>query len=308
MSPLRQALVDYLAVRRALGYKFERPEKLLAQFLAYFEHRGEERLTTETAFAWATLPKHADRSWWSSRLSIVRGFAAYVRTIDPATEVPPADLLAWRRCRATPYLYSEQDVAALMHAAAPLRTPHRVATYRTLIALLAVTGMRVGEAIGLDRSDFDSRNGLLLIRKGKFGKCRELPLHPSAVDALRRYLRRRDRPRSAAGVPALLVSSVGTRLLYGNVHCTFRRMVDRAGLQSRSASCRPRLHDLRHSFAVCTVLDGYRQDGDLGARLALLSTYLGHVDPQSTYWYLSASPELLGLAGARLERSLGADS
>jgi integrase len=195
-----------------------------------------------------------------------------------------------------------------MAAAATLRTPHRIATYRTLIGLLAVTGMRVGEAITLDRSDFDSINGVLIVRKGKFGKSRELPLHPSTVDALRNYLRRSDRPRPAARTPALLVSTAGTRLLYPNVQCTFRQLVHRAGLKPRSASCRPRLHDHRHSFAIRTVLDGYRGDDDPGGRLPLLSTYLGHVDPGNTYWYLSAAPELLALAGKRLERHLGGDS
>lgn len=305
MSPLRQALADYLAVRRALGYQLKRAEKLLAQFLTYLEDRGEERLRTETALAWATLPTGAHRSWWASRLSLVRGFAAHLRALDPATEVPPADLLPWRPRRATPYLYSDMDVAALTAAAATLRTAHRVATYQTLVGLLAVTGMRVGEAIALDRGDFDSIHGLLVVRQGKFGKSRELPLHPSTVDALRDYLRRRDRPRSAASAPALLLSTAGTRLLHCNVQCTFRGLVRRAGLKPRSASCRPRLHDLRHSFAVRTVLDGYRGGGDTGARLPLLSTYLGHVDPGKTYWYLSAAPELLELAGGPLERHLG---
>lgn len=308
MSPLREALVDYLAVRRALGYKLVRPEKLLAQFLTYLDGLGEKRLRTETALAWATLPTGGHRSWWSYRLSAVRGFAAHLRAIDPATEVPPADLLPWRPCRATPYLYSDEDITALIAAAATLRTPHRVATCRTLIGLLTVTGMRVGEAIGLDRDDFDSVGGLLIVRNGKFGKSRELPLHASAVNALRDYLRRRDRPRSAASTPAMLVSSAGTRLRYRNVQCTFHQLGCRAGLKPRSASCRPQLHSLRHSFAVRTVLDGYRDDGDTGSRLSLLSTYLGHVDPGKTYWYLSAAPELLELAGSRLERHLGGGS
>lgn len=307
MTPLRQALVDYLAVRRALGYTLARPEKLLAQFLTYLEDLGESHLRTETALTWARLPTGADRSWWSSRLSVVRGFAAHLHPIDPVSEVPPADLLPWRRCRATPYLYSDDDVAALMAAAATLRTPHRVATYRTLIGLLVVTGMRVGEAIGLDRGDFDATAGLLLIRNGKFGKSRVLPLHATTVDALRHYGRRRDRPPVSTCTPAMLVSTAGTRLLYANVQCTFRHLVSRAGLTPRSGSCRPRLHDLRHSFAVRTMLDGYQQ-GDPAARLPRLSTYLGHVDPGKTYWYLSAAPELLELAGGRLNRHLGGAS
>lgn len=310
MTSLRQALVDYLALRRALGYRLERDEKLLDHFVDYLEDLGEERVTTKRALAWATLPQDADRSWYSCRLSIVRGFAAHLHAIDPATEVPAADLLPWRRCRATPYLYSDEEIAALIAAARTLHTPHRVATYQTLIGLLAVTGMRVGEAIGLDRGDFDAKTGLVIVRRGKFGKSRELPIHASTVEALRSYLRRRDRPRPAASTrnnSALFVSSAGSRLLYGNVQWTFRRLVSRAGLEPRSAKCRPRLHDIRHSFAVRTITDGYREEGDTQARLALLSTYLGHVDPSATYWYLSAAPELLNLACSRLDR-FGGDS
>jgi len=308
MNPLRRALVDYLSLRRALGHKLERPEKLLDQFLVFLEELGEERVTIKTALAWATLPSGADRSWWSLRLSVVRGFATHLHALDPATEVPAADLLPWRRCRAVPYLYSDEELAALSAAAATLSTPHRAATLRTLIALLAVTGMRIGEALGLDDGDFDPTNGLLVVREGKFGKSRELPLHPSTVEALRIYRRRRDRPRSAAGTSALFVSAAGSRLLYSNVQCIFHQLVRRAGLEPRSAACRPRLHDFRHSFAVRTVLDGYRDGGDPQTRIVLLSTYLGHVDPGKTYWYLSAAPELLGLAGGRLERHIGGGS
>jgi integrase len=182
-----------------------------------------------------------------------------------------------------------------------------VATYATLIGLLAVTGMRVGEAIRLDSADFHSSAGLLVVRKSKFGKSRELPLHPTTVKALRDYLGCRERPRSAARTFALFVSGAGTRLLYGNVQSTFRRLTTRAGLEPRSPKCRPRLHDVRHSFAVRTLLDGYRDGVDTQARLGLLSTYLGHVDPRMTYWYLSAAPELLELAGRRLERHLGGE-
>lgn len=305
MTRLRQTLIDYLAVRRALGYKLARAAKLLDQFLVYVEQYGEEPLRLETMLAWATLPKGADRSWASSRLSIVRGFARYVHAIDPATEVPPADVLPWRRCRATPYLYSDHELHALLAAAGTLRTPHRIATFRTLIGLLAVTGMRVGEALALDRGDIDASDHVLTIRLTKFGKSREVPVDPSTVHALRAYLGRHDPPRASARTPAVLVSTAGTRLLYMNVQCTFHRLVRRAGLTPRSAACRPRLHDLRHRFAVRTLLEAYAQGQNPDARLALLSTYLGHVDPKATYWYLSAAPELMHLAGDRLTRYLG---
>ncbi len=283
MNALRQALVDYLAVRRILGYRLARTEKLLAQFLAFVEDRGEGHLTTETALAWATLPTGAHRSWMSARLSAVRRFAIHLHGIDPATQVPPANILPGRACRATPYLYSAEEISALMTAAATLRGSHRKATYRTLIGLLAVSGMRVGEAIGLDCDDFDAVNGVLTIRNGKLG----------------------DRPRQPPNMPALLLSPAGTRLLYTNVQNTFQQLVRHCGIAPRSAACRPRLHDVRHGFAVNTILDAYRDGGDPGARLATLSTYLGHINPGHTYWYLSAAPELLKLASDRLERHLG---
>jgi integrase/recombinase XerD len=306
MSPLRQALADYLRIRRALGYKLERAGKLLPQFLDYLEQTGADTVTTERALAWATLPAGGSARWWAFRLSIVRGFAAYLQTLDPATEVPPKDLLAGRPPRATPYLYADEEIAALIAAAGTLRSSLRVATYRTLIGLLAVTGLRIGEAIRLDRGDLDFTHELLVVRDSKFGKSRELPLHPSTILALRDYLRRRDQLQPASSVPALFISPAGTRLIYCNVHATFRQLRRRVGLQPRSASCRPRIHDLRHTFAIRTLLDGYRDDGDVQPRLPLLATYLGHVHPDSTYWYLSAAPELLALAGDRLERHLGA--
>ena len=190
MSVLRQALDDYLRVRRALGYKLARSEKLLAQFLTFVEDRNEDHVTIDIAVAWASLPAGSHLSWMSTRLSIVRRFAIHLHGIDPANQAPPTDLLPGRNRRATPYLYSEADIAALITATGTLRTSHQAATYRTLIALLAVTGVRVGEAIGLDRADLDATNGALTIRNGKFGKSRELPLHPStvneAVDQVRR--------------------------------------------------------------------------------------------------------------------------
>jgi integrase/recombinase XerD len=307
MSPLRDALADYLAMRRALGYKLERDGKLLAQFLDYLDQRDETRITTGLAVAWATLPTGGG-GWHTSRLTVTRGFARYLHAIDPTVEVPAPGLLPERPRRATPFLYSEQQIAGLLAACDTLRTPHRAATYRILFGLLAVTGMRVGEAIGLDRLDFDDAHGAVIVRGAKHGKSRELPLHPSAVDAVSRYLRRGDRPTRAAGEPALLVSSAGTRLLITNVQSTFRTLRDRGAIKPRSRSCRPTIHNLRHTFAVRTILDGYRENADIGPRLALLSTYLGHVDPAKTYWYLEAAPELMHHAGERLERHLGAGS
>ena len=244
-------------------------------------------------------------NWWAGRLTVVRRFAIYLHTLDPTTEMAPTDLLPLRSHRAVPYLYSDGDIVALMTAAEEiLRSPLRVLTYRTLIALLAVTGMRIGEAIRLNRHDLDFETGVLTVRLSKFGKSRELPLQTSTLDALHAYLAQRDQLLQRPTLPSLFISKAGTRLLYCNVHWTFLRLVRHVGLQPRSTACRPRLHDLCHSFAVRTVIDAYRAESDVGARLPLLSTYLGHVHPANTYWYLSAAPELLALAGKRLERSL----
>lgn len=306
MSPLRQALADYLTVRRALGYKLERAGKLLAQFVDYLADADVATVTVEHALAWAQMPQDVSVNWWAHRLSVVRGFATCLSTIDPAAEVPPTDLLPCRQRRATPYLYCDDDITALLAGTEILRSELRAATYRTLLGLLAVTGLRVGEAIRLDRDDLDVGHGLLVVGSGKFGKSRQVPLHPTTTQALTGYLKRRDRLHPHPDTPALFISTAGTRLRYCNVNWTFLKLVDRAGLQPRSGSCRPRLHDLRHTFAVNTVLDGYRTGADVQARLPLLSTYLGHVDPANTYWYLSAAPELLALAGMRLEEQLEA--
>ncbi len=301
MNPLRDALADYLGLRRSLGYGLRRAEKLLNQFLDYLEERGASTITTGLAVAWARLPQDASPLWWAHRLTVVRGFAGYLHVLDEAHEVPATDVLPWKSHRANPFLYTDAEIAALIAAAAALRFPLRVATYQTLIALLVVTGMRVGEAIGLDVDDFDDDHGVLLVRHGKGGTARQLPLHPSTTAAVRAYLQRPDR-RSAARTAALLISPAGTRLLYCNVQATFQKLVRQAGIEPRSSSCRPRIHDLRHSFAVSSLLDAYTRDRDIDRRLTLLATYLGHRSPAGTYWYLSAAPELLAAALERLDR------
>jgi integrase/recombinase XerD len=302
MSNLRHSLIDYLNMRRALGYKMDKAARLLGQFVAFAEDRGETHVRIETALAWADLPSGADVIWTSRRLADVRLFARHMQTLDPMTEVPPRDLLPTRGRRATPYLYTSQEIADLMRATEILRGSHVQATYRTLIGLLATTGMRIGEAIGLDRDDFDGGSGMVTIRRGKFDKARALPLHPSTIAALNEYLRRDDRP-SGRNTPTLLISSTAKRLRYTTVQPIFQKLLYQCGIAPRSARCRPRIHDLRHSFAVSTIADDYRT-GAPGSRLAILSTYLGHTDPGGTYWYMSAAPELLGLAGDRLDRYL----
>jgi integrase len=304
MIGLPQRLEEYLTIRRAMGYKMERHAKLLGQFLDYLTQQHATTVTLDHALAWATLPSSARPRWWALRLSVVRGFALHLQAIDLAHQVPPRGLISYGHRSITPYLYADHEVAALIGAAGQLSGALRAATYQTLIRLLTVTGMRVGEAIGLDREDFDSPLGVLTIHgsKGaKFGKTRQLPLHPTATAGLGDYLRLRDQLRPTLATSALLVSSRGNRLRYNHVWETFHALVGQAGLRPRSPGCTPRIHDLRHSFAVTTLLECYRAGADVAAMLPRLSTYLGHTDPKHTYWYLSAAPELLALAADRLD-------
>ena len=240
-TDLRQALQDYLEVRRALGYKLKEAERLLSQFVGHLESLEHTSITTEAAHVWATSPPGSSPRRWANRLAPIRMFATCLKTIDPATEIPPP--LLDHNVRATPYLYSDADIAALLKAVEKFSSPLRVATYRTLIGLLVVTGMRVGEAIAADRDDLDLEAGVLVIKQGKFGKTRALPLHRSTVAGLADYLERRDQLFPRPSTPALLISSVGKRLIYQNVHMNYLDFVHLAGLRRRSATCRPRIHE-----------------------------------------------------------------
>ena len=301
MSALRRHLEDYLALRRGLGFKLGRTGLHLESFTGCLEQAGAETVTIENALSWATAPASADPVYWRSRLAAVRPFARYLAPRVPGTEVPPPGLLPGpSSIRAVPYLYSDAEVSALITTAGAIRTPFRAATYQALIGLLAATGMRIGEAISLDRGDLDAGQGLLAIRNGKFGKSRQLPLHSSVLQALTDYAQLRDSRPGRPSSPAFFASVTGTRLIYNNVHFTFHELVKEAGLEPRSAACRPRVHDLRHTFAVATLTRWYADGGDVAARLPLLSTWLGHAGPSGTYWYLTGTPELLALAAERL--------
>ena len=289
MTGLRPALAAYLDLRRGMGFRLDRDEKLLGQFITCLEQHGDGTVTVAGALAWATLPAGASPGWLRMRITVVRGFAAYLATVDPAVEVPPASLPGRAR-RAVPCLYSAADIAALFTQAARLKTPLGRATITTLIGLMAVTGMRGGEVVALDDEDFEPRQGLLVVRHAKFGRHRLLPLHPTTVTAVQGYRQLRDQwfPRPAS--PALLVSAAGTRLHYYYADVTFAQLARRAGLTARPGGCRPRPHDLRHSFAVATLLDWYRDGGDIASRMPLLSAYLGHTEPANTYWCLQETP------------------
>lgn len=244
-ATMRRAAEDYLALRRAVGFKLEHPGRLVLQFADHLDQLSAVEITVDAAVSWARQPASASPMWWGYRLSAVRGFTAYLHPRMPGIDIPPPDLLPLRAQRATPYLYSAEELQALMTAARTLRSALLAATYETLIGLMAVTGLRLGEALNLDRSDVDLTHGMLVVRNGKYGKSREVPLHPSTARALRDYARRRDQLVTPAG-PNFFLSTAGTRLSESRVESTFRDLVRRAGLRPRSSRCRPRLHDLRH--------------------------------------------------------------
>lgn len=297
--PLRDLIADYLRVRRALGFKLEGTERLLFAFADYLQDLGTASVSVEHAVAFAAAPEGASPRWQALRLSAIRRFARWAHLLDPSVQVPPTRLLPARATRAAPYLYTETEIAALIAAAARLAPAIRAATMITLVSLMAATGIRTGEALALDVTDLDRRAGTLTVT-GKYGKTRLLPLHPSVLDGLHDYLRERARLLPAAHCPALLISTRGTRLRPQSVHPTFRALADQVGLTASSSAGRPRLHDLRHRFAVLTMLDAYRSGGDPAATLPLLATWLGHADPNDTYWYLTGTTELMAAAVDRL--------
>jgi integrase/recombinase XerD len=309
MSPLRQALDDYLTIRRQLGFKLTDDGRMLEDFVGFLEQQRAAHLTSELALAWASLPGESHRYHCRQRLSIIRGFARHLAVIDPANEVPSHDLLpAKRQRRLTPHIYTPAEITALMGAAAALRPPLRAASIETTIGLLDATGLRIGEALGMDRGDVDLRDGVLRAHAAKRGRWREVPLHESATEALRRYSRLRDRHCPHPETPAFFLGARGERLMPATFERIFRRLLEQAGIQSRGARQRARPHDLRHSFAVHTLLDWYREGQDVDRAMPLLSTYLGHVAPSSTYWYLEAVPELMGLISERVGQLQREDS
>lgn len=300
MSGLEQMVADYLRVRRSLGYKLEHAEYILTRFADYVQASDAPHpVTVAHALAFATAPPGASSRWQALRLSSIRCFARWAHTLDPTIEVPPTRLLPARPTRTAPYIYTTAEIAALLAAAARLRPAIRAATHHTLIALMATTGIRTGEAIGLDIGSLDPQASTLTVT-GKYGKIRKLPLHPSTVDALTQYLRLRSQVLPAPACPALLISTRGNRLCPSIVHPTFRQLAAEAGLAMRSGACRPRPHDLRHTFAVSAMVDAYTRGADPTAVLPLLATWLGHSEPSDTYWYLTGTAELLAAATERL--------
>ena len=303
MSELREALEEYLATRRALGFELVKTGRTLHRFVDFVEQEGAEHITRDLALRWALQPTTAQSAWWAQRLGMVRLFARFRSAVDPHTEIPPQGSIPASYRRKAPYIYSDQEIEELLQAARqlPSATGLRAATYTTLLGLLAVTGMRMSEVIDLDRNDVDLGEDILLVQRTKFGKSRLVPIHASTHQALADYQAWRDRIFPQLKTPSFLVSEHGTRLAKSTVRCTFAELSRQTGLRGPCDRQGPRLHDFRHRFAVLTLLSWYRTSVDAERNLPMLATYLGHTHVSHTYWYLSAVPELLQWASLRCE-------
>ncbi|WP_166186777.1 tyrosine-type recombinase/integrase [Paenarthrobacter ureafaciens] len=299
---------QYLHMRRSMGYKLKQQGQLLLDFIKYLQRFGDAHLTSSRVLEWATLPAGADPVWCYARLGAVRPFAQYLQAFDPLTQVPEQSLLHDGYHRPASYIFSDDELDRVLAAADRLTPSFRARTYRTYISLVAVTGMRRSEATSLDCSDVDWQQGLLMIREAKYRKTRQLPLHPSTVAALKEYSGIRDTAYPHPKDPAVFLSTRGTRLLADNASQVFARLAREAGVSRPGFHHQPHLHDLRHGFAVKTLQAWYRTGVDVGPLLPVLSTYLGHQNPEATYWYLSGTPELMSLVSERLGSYLAEES
>jgi integrase len=303
MNTLQQAVDDYLALRRSLGYKLREYGECLMEFVSFLKKQGAAHITNKLAVEYATQRQHEKPVSWSRRLIIIRGFARYRIGADPKTEIPPIALLRFRSRRARPYVYSHDEIRRLLQAALKIESPHQLQrhTYYCLFGLLAVSGLRLGEAVNLQPQDVDWAEGVLTIRGAKFGKTRLVPLHSSTLAVLRNYAKVRDEIFAGRILPAFLVTSHGTKLEKTNLSRIFRDLSRQIGIRKSGARNGPRLHDFRHRFAIQTLLRWYRRGESVPQRMPILSTYLGHGNVSGTYWYLSSTPELLVVASKLIE-------
>lgn len=300
MNRLNQAVQEYVDLRRSLGYKLQQAPKLLLDFVTFLQKQGSDHITIPLALQWAQQNPVASPVTWGKRLAHVRGFARYWSATDPRTQIPPVGLLPYRPKRAQPYLYTDQEIRNLLKAAHEMKG-FRGFTCYCLFGLLAVTGLRISEALNLRSEDVDLKQGILLIIRTKFGKSRWVPIHSSTKKVLTEYMRQREQKFRRA-TSYFFVSRNGNRLDRGEISRTFYRLSRQIGLRDPAASHGPRLHDFRHQFALRTLINWYRSGEEVERRLPVLSTYLGHVHVSDTYWYLNTCPELMGLAVKRLEK------
>jgi len=313
MSALFQELGRYLAIRRSLGYSLGTSERVLRRFIGFAERQGDDRVSTDLFLRWQAVYGQANRQTWARRLGIVRLFAQWLHGLDAKHEVPPQDLIPRRYSRSRPYTYSEEEIRRIVLAASELPSVNglRAPTYATLFGLIAVTGLRVSEAISLGVDDIDTEAGVLTVRRGKFGKERLLPLERTTTARLTSYANERDR-LLAARPESFFISDCGKRLTDCAARYNFAVVCQNTGLRQVQKFKRhgrgPRIHDLRHTFAVRTLVSWYRAGKDPDREMIKLTTYMGHTKPELTYWYIEAVPELLDLARQRAEDSLSQEA
>lgn len=308
---MRTLAEQYIERRRSLGFKLRIEGRQLLNFADYADQSGHQGpLTLDLAVRWAKLPIGASRLYQARRLEVVRCFARYRAIFDPATEIPPNRLLGPAHRRGAPYIYSPEQISQLIDAAMQLKPTDRLRplTYATLLGMLACTGLRISEALQLRREDADLKRGVLRISQTKFRKSRLVPLHPSVVLVLRHYVQGRERHEPSKSAPAFFVRSSGHPLAYSTVRTTFRNICSQLGWVATSARRVPRLHDLRHTFAVRRLLLWHEQGIDMGHAVAALSTYMGHGKVSDTYWYLTGTPELMAVAGRSFEQFASIES
>ena len=298
-------VADYLRLRRQLGFKLTWPEHVLGQFTAHLAAAEVEHLTVEAMAIWAALPREdaaeSGKSRAAARMNAVGSFAAYMHALDPAHEVPPRGVFSHQARRTTPYIYTADEIGRLLDAAAGLKRYDRARIFPVVFGLLAATGLRIGEALALDVDEVDLDTGVITVSRGKSRDPRLVPTHHTTTTALSDYADWRDQQVHRPGTDrtqAFFTDQAGGRLSYFNTQYAFKHVREAAGLTMNDA--RPRIHDLRHTFAVTTLLGWYRDGLDVAGLLPRLSTYLGHIHPANTYWYLSAVPELLAHAADRL--------
>jgi len=303
MKSLNHAIDDYLALRRGLGFKLREYGKCLLEFVAFMKTNGSTHITSKLAVEYATRRQYEKPVSWAQRLTVIRGFARFRIGADPKTEIPPVGLLRFRSQRAQPYVYSRDEIRHLLDAALKIDSPNVLQphTYYCLFGLLAVSGLRLGEAINLQPQDLNLADGVLTIRDAKFGKTRLVPLHSSTLAVLSHYANLRDNIFAGRTLPSFFVTIRGTKLDKTNLSRIFRELSRQTGIRKPGVRNGPRLHDFRHRFAIETLLRWYRHGQSVPQRMPTLSTYLGHVNVSGTYWYLSSTPELLVASSKLIE-------
>jgi len=304
MKSPQTILTDYLAMRRSLGFKLQKHEPVLREFLRFFATQKASYLTAKLALQWARKPQHTDPAWWTTRLSILHGFATYWKTVDARTEIPYRHVLIRQYKRPTPFIYTDQQIIQILDSTRQLSSKDNL-TYWALFGLLRVTGMRVGEALALNNADVDLDEGTITVQNAKLNTSRLLSLHSTTQAALKQYVTKRNRQFTCRRDTPFFVTRKASRPLYTTVRRIYRRVLFDLGIRKPGQHKGPRIHDLRHTFAVRSLVSFYEQGQDIDAKIHALSTYLGHTSLSRTYWYLTAIPELMGLALSRLEEKIG---